>query len=145
MDATVLMDDDVKSSQGKPCSSTKEQIIERKLSPFSAVNGTVLKAIERRVFGMNVAAARVARGWTLTDLGERMLASPSYIRQIEEGLVNISIDRMASFAKIFRFQLYELLNPRFRSNNLSEEDLRREDRSARLIERKPKVFKNRKP
>lgn len=139
------MGDNTKRSVKPPHSSSKEKVIDRKLSSFSAVNSTVLKAPERRVFGMNVNAARVARGWTLTELGEKILAKASYVRQVENGLVNISIDRMASFSKIFGYPLHEFMNPRFRSRATFGEDLYRPDRSpepreiVRKSSRKPKV------
>lgn len=139
------MGDENESSPKPPNSSSKEKVIDRKLSSLSAINGVVLKAVERRVFGMNVTAARVARGWTLSQLGEEIQASTSYVRLVEVGLVNISIDRMASFSKIFGFPLYEMLNPRFRSVENLGEGLYRPDPSGPLRERnrsrsrKPKV------
>lgn len=129
------MGDETGSSPKTPNSSSKEKVIERKLSSLSAADGVLLKAIERRVFGMNVAAARVARGWTVTELGDKLRTRSNYIRLVELGLVNISIDRMASFSKEFGFPLYEMLNPRFRSVENLGQGLHRPDPSPPLRER----------
>jgi transcriptional regulator with XRE-family HTH domain len=87
----------------KPAKAAKPEL--------SAVDGRLLKAPERAVFGRNVKAARQDQGISASEMARRLDADRGYLRDIEAGTVNISIDRMASFAAVLGVQLHELLQP----------------------------------
>ena len=92
----------------KPVSSPN-----KRTSELSAIDGRVLKAPERFVFGANVRAGRNALGLSLTQMANLIDADRAYIGKVEHGKINVSIDRMSSIAELFRVHLYELLQPEF--------------------------------
>ena len=101
-----------------PAPKSKNRIkLERELS---AINGRLLKAPERHVFGMNVKYLRNSRGMNLAELGRRIDANETYVGLVERGENNTSIDRLASFAKAFDVPLHVLLNPHMISDSKSE-------------------------
>lgn len=90
----------------KPARSTKSTKAE-----LSAADGRLLKAGERAVFGRNVKAIRQAQGISASEMARRLDTDRGYLRKIEAGTVNVSIDRMASFAAVLGLHLHELLQP----------------------------------
>jgi len=101
-----------------PAPKSKNRIkLERELS---AINGRLLKAPERIVFGMNIRHIRNSRGMNLAEVGRRIDANETYVGLVERGENNTSIDRLASFAKAFDVPLHDLLNPHMISDSKSE-------------------------
>jgi transcriptional regulator with XRE-family HTH domain len=85
----------------------------KRTGELSAVDGRLLKAPERSVFGDNVRAGRNALGLSLTDMAHLIEADRAYIGKVEHGKINVSIDRMSSIAALFNVHLHELLQPEF--------------------------------
>lgn len=96
----------------------------KRTGELSAVDGRLLKAPERSVFGENVRAGRNALGLSLTDMARLIEADRAYIGKVEHGKINVSIDRMSSIAALFGVHLHELLQPNF---TLGYKDIRLED------------------
>lgn len=84
---------------------------------LSSVDGRIFKAAERRIFAANVRAARRALGWSKTELARRIDADGGYVFRVEEARLNISIDRMATFASALNQPLHQLLHPGFMSDS----------------------------
>jgi hypothetical protein len=101
---------------------------------LSAINGRLLKAHERKIFGMNIQHARNCLGLTVHDVGRLMDTYGTYVALVERGENNTSIDRMATFAKALGHPLHALLNPRFidDSNINSNNQQQTQDREATL-------------
>ncbi|WP_083818735.1 helix-turn-helix domain-containing protein [Acidiphilium sp. PM] len=85
----------------------------KRTGELSAIDGRLLKAPERSVFGDNVRAGRNALGLSLTDMAHLIEADRAYIGKVEHGKINVSIDRMSSIAALFNVHLHELLQPEF--------------------------------
>lgn len=87
---------------------------------LSAINGRLLKAHERKIFGMNIQHARNCLGLTVHDVGRLMDTYGPYVALVERGENNTSIDRMATFAQALGHPLPALLNPHFiRDSNIN--------------------------
>lgn len=86
----------------------------------SSPKRSTYKAAEREVFGRNVRAARLAMGWNQTELGYRIVSDANYVRLVETGRVNVSIDRMAALACAFEQPLYKLLESSFTMSKSSD-------------------------
>ncbi|MDD2765498.1 MAG: helix-turn-helix transcriptional regulator [Opitutaceae bacterium] len=99
---------------GKCAKSTKPEL--------SAADGRLLKAAERAIFAKNIKAVRQAQGISVSEMSRRLDADRGYLRDIEAGTVNVSIDRMASFAAVLGVQLHELLQPSITLGSKSTRD-----------------------
>jgi transcriptional regulator with XRE-family HTH domain len=61
--------------------------------PRTASSSVVSKAV-----GEEIAKARRARGFTQTQLGERLNTSGAYVAKVETGRANLTIGQLAAFA-----------------------------------------------
>lgn len=84
----------------------------RRKEDLSALDGRLLKAPERLIFAANLKSQRLAHGWTISEMARRVDADRGYVSRVESGAINVSIDRMAAFAQLFRVPLHELLHPK---------------------------------
>lgn len=75
-----------------------------------SLRGRVPKAVmERKVFGENIRAARLSRGWTQGEVARLLGFNLGTISPTETGQISVSIDRMAAFAHLFELPLHRLL------------------------------------
>lgn len=89
----------------------------RATQELSSKDSRIFKAEERKIFAINVMAARLAHGWGISDLARRIDADYGYVYRVEAARLNISIDRMATFATALNHPLHDLLHPRFVSDS----------------------------
>lgn len=63
-----------------------------------------------RDVGRRVAELRAARGWTQEALAERAGVSLTYVRQVEGGGENLTIETICKFAALFSVDARELFD-----------------------------------
>jgi transcriptional regulator with XRE-family HTH domain len=65
----------------------------------------------RQIFGQKVRLYRKLKSLTQEKLAEKADLTPSYLSDVERGLVNISLDAMARIAKSLGIEIENLVRP----------------------------------
>jgi transcriptional regulator with XRE-family HTH domain len=63
----------------------------------------------RRALADNIKAARVERGWTKVELASRSGTAPEYLRRLEAGRVNATIETVCAMAEALGLHPLDLL------------------------------------
>jgi transcriptional regulator with XRE-family HTH domain len=78
--------------------------------------------VERRIFSANLRAARENAGLFIQQVVDITHITKSYISQVENGLLNISIVSMAQLSHAVQVPLYTLLNPSYKAESFNPEE-----------------------
>jgi transcriptional regulator with XRE-family HTH domain len=66
---------------------------------------------ERKIFARNFRRARLTAGLSQAELHQLTGLAQSYISEVERGVRNVSLDKMACLAQAVQTPLHELLLP----------------------------------
>ena len=97
------------------------------------------------MFGANFRAAREALGLSQREAARRLKVNQPFISQVETGLANLTIERMAVLARFVGKPLFELLRPAAGIESAEERPCGDGDHDATAAGRQIKTDRRRRP